>query len=112
LQGKAEIDGYSIIPVQDEKDKGDADPHMLQILKEIQETLDGWLRKLNNRIEREDVTRLGVRFLEMIRNILEWIKEKVDAKIESYEKGKPIQKERKGVFRETNQEVLRFSNMG
>jgi hypothetical protein len=112
LQGKAEIDGYSIIPVQDEKDKGDADPHMLQILKEIQETLDGWLRKLNDRIEREDVTRLGVRFLEIIRNILEWIKEKVDAKIESYEKDKPIQKEGKGVFRETNQEVLRFSHMG
>ncbi len=112
LQGKAKVDGYSIIPVQDEKDKGDADPHVLQILKEIQKKLDAWLNKLNDRIEGEDVTRLGVRFLEIIRNIFEWVKEKVDVKIESYEKDRPIEKERKGVFRETNREVLRFFNMG
>ena len=110
--GKTITDGYSIIPVQDEQEKGDADPHMLQILKEIQKKLDEWLKKLNDRIEREDVTRFEVRFLEIIRNILEWVKEKVDAKIESYEKEKPIKKERGGIFRETHQEVLRFSKMG
>ena len=110
--GKTITDGYSIIPVQDEQEKGDADPHMLQILKEIQKKLDGWLKKLNDRIEREDVTRFEVRFLEIIRNILEWVKEKVDAKIESYEKGKPIKKERGGIFRETHQEVLQFSETG
>jgi hypothetical protein len=74
--------------------------------------LDEWLKKLNDRIESEDVTRFGVRFLEIIRNILEWVKEKVDAKIESYEKEKPIKNEKKGIFRETRQEGLRFSNMG
>jgi hypothetical protein len=110
--GKATTEGYSVIPVQDEKDKGDADPHMLQILKEIQKKLDEWLKKLNDRIESEDVTRFGVRFLEIIRNILEWVKEKVDAKIESYEKEKPIKNEKKGIFRETRQEGLRFSKMG
>ena len=112
LHGRTETDRSPMILIQDEKEKGDADPQMLQILKEIQKKLDEWLRKLNDRIEREDVARFEVRFLEIIRNILEWIKEKVDAKIESYEKEKPMKKERKGVFRETNQEFLRFSNKG
>jgi len=108
--GRTKTGGYSILLVQDEKERGDADPHMLQILKEIQIKLDEWLRKLNDKIEKEDVTRFGVRFLEIIRNILEWVKEKVDAKIESYEKEKPIQK--KGLLRETRREGLRFSRMG
>jgi hypothetical protein len=110
--GKTKTDGSSFILIQDEKDKEDADPHMLQILKEIQKKLDEWLKKMNDRIESEDVTRFGVRFLEIIRNILEWVKENVDAKIESYEKEKPIKNEKKGIFRETRQEGLRFSKMG
>jgi len=112
LHGKTNTDGYSIRSIQDEKEGGDADPYLLQILKEIQKKLDEWLRKLNDRIEREEVTRFGVRFLEIIRNILEWVKEKVDAKIESYEKDKPTQKEKKGTFRETNREVWRFCKIG
>ena len=110
--GKTKTEGYSILRTQDEKEGRDADPYVLQIWKEIQKKLDEWLRKLNDRIEREDITRFEVRFLEIIRNILEWMKEKVDAKIESYEKEKPIKKEREGAFRKTNQEVLRFSNIG
>ena len=102
--------GYFIHPAQEEKEGGDADPHLLQVWKEIQKKLDEWLRRLNDRIEKEDVTRFGVRFLEMIRNILEWAKEKVDARIESYEKEKPIRK--KGVLRETRKEGLPFSRMG
>jgi len=112
FDGKTKTGGYPFLLVQDEKEKGEGDPQMLKILKEIQKKLDGWLRKLNDRIEREDVTRLEVRFLEIARNILEWIKEKVDAKIESYEAEKPIKKERRGVFRETNLEALRFSDEG
>jgi hypothetical protein len=46
-----------------------------------------------------------------LRNILEWIKEKVDAKIESSEKEKPIKKER-GMFRETRREILPFVKTG
>ena len=106
--GKTKTEGYSILPVQDEKEKGDADPYMLQIWKEIQRKLDEWLRKLNDRIESEDVTRFGVRFLEIIRNILEWMKEKVDAKVESYRKEKPIRPGKRGTFRETRREDLQF----
>jgi hypothetical protein len=110
--GKTRTEGYSIIPVQNEKEKGDADPYMFQIWKEMQKKLDEWLRKLNDRIESEDVTRFGVRFLEIIRNVLEWIKEKVDAKIESYEKEKPIREKKSGTFRETRREDPKFSKMG
>ncbi len=110
--GKPKTEGYPISLVQNEKDKGDADPYRLRVWKEIQEKLDRWLRKLNDRIESEEVTRFGVRFLEMIRNILEWIKEKVDVRIESYEREKPIKREKRGIFRETRQEDLQFSKMG
>jgi predicted nucleic acid-binding Zn-ribbon protein len=113
LNGKAETGRYSLRSIQDEKEGGDSDPHLLQILKEIQRKLDEWLKKLNDRIEREDVTRFEVRFLEIIRNMLEWLKEKVDAKIESYQKDKKdIEKEQKVTFRETNREVLRFCTTG
>jgi hypothetical protein len=112
LHGKTKTDGSPVLLIQDEKEKGDADPHMLQILKEIQKKLDEWLKKLNDRIEREDVTRFEVRFLEIIRNILEWIKEKVDVKIESYEKEKPTRQEKRGIFRETRQETPLLFSMG
>ena len=109
---KGKTDGYPIIRVQDEKEKGEADPHMLQILREVERKLDEWLKTLNDRIEREDVTRFEVRFLEIIRNILEWVKEKVDAKIESYERQKPIKRERKENLEQTRQQGLRFSETG
>jgi hypothetical protein len=108
----AKSEGYRMAPIQDEGEKGEADPHMLQILKEIQKKLDEWLKSLNESIESEDVSRFKVRFLEILRNILEWAKEKVDAKIESYEKLKPIKKRQKGLFQETHQEMLPFSKMG
>jgi hypothetical protein len=110
--GNAKTERYSLIPALDEKEKGDADSYMLQIWKEIQKKLDEWLRKLNDRIESEDVTRFGVRFLEMIRNILEWAKEMVDARIESYGKEEPMRKDKPGTFRETRQEDLTLSKLG
>ena len=105
---RTKLEGYRILLVQEEEKKEQADPHMIQVLKEIQRKLDEWLKSLNERIESEDVTRFEVRFLEILRNILEWIKEKVDAKIESSELEKPIKKE-KGMFRETRREVLPFA---
>ena len=105
---RTKLEGYRVLPVQEEEKKEQADPHMIQVLKEIQRKLDEWLKSLNERIESEDVTRFEVRFLEILRNILEWIKEKVDAKIESSEQEKPIKKE-KGMFRETRREVLPFA---
>jgi hypothetical protein len=101
-----------MIRVQDEKEKGDGDPYMLQIWKEIQKKLDEWLRRLNDKIESEDVTRFGVRFLEVLRNILEWMKEKVDGKIQFYEKEKPTKEKRSGPFRETRRDDLPSSEMG
>ena len=105
---------YRVLLVQEEEKKEQTDPHMILILKEIQKKLDEWLKKLNDRIESEDITRFEVRFLEILRNILEWIKEKVDAKIESSEKERPIKKERRerGLFRETREDVVSFSKKG
>ena len=104
--------GYRVIPIQDEGEKGETDPYMLQLLKEIQKKLDEWLKSLNETIESEDVSRFKVRFLEILRNILEWVKEKVDAKIESFEKEKPFKKQRKGLPQETHQKIPPFSKMG
>lgn len=67
---------------EDEK-KEEEDTHWIQILKWLQQEMNGWLKSLNERIESEDVTRLEVRFLEILRSFLEWVKGKVDAKIES-----------------------------
>jgi hypothetical protein len=106
------LETYRVVPIQDEKEREETDPHMLQVLKEIQKKLDQWLKSLNERIESKDVTRFEVRFLEILRNILEWVKEKVDAKIESSEKKKPIKKPKRGLSQETHQEILPFSKMG
>lgn len=100
------------IPTQNEMEKGKTDPHMVQILKEIQRKLDEWLKSLNERIDREDVTRFEVRFLEILRNILEWSNEKIDAKIESFEKEKPFKKRQIGLSQETHQKILPLSKMG
>ena len=104
----AKSEGYRLLPVQEEEKKEQSDPHMILVLKELQKKLDEWLKELNNRIESEDITRFEVRFLEILRNILEWVKEKIDAKIESSEKERPIKKE-KGMFRETRREILPFT---
>ena len=109
---KTKLEAYKLVPIQEDKEKGEADPHMLQILKEIQKKLDGWLKSLNEKIESEDVSRFKVRFLEILRNILEWVKEKVDAKIQSYEKEKPGTKPKRGLYQETRRHILPCSNMG
>ena len=106
----AKAEGYRMTPVQDEK-TGETDPHMLLVLKEIQKKLDEWLKAINERIEREDITRFEVRFLEILRNILEWIKEKVDAKVEEGEREKPKGKKEKGLIREIHQRNWTFSKM-
>jgi hypothetical protein len=59
--------------------KGEKDTYEISLLKQLKAKVDAWLKSLNERIEREDVTRFEVRFLEILRNILEWVKEKIDA---------------------------------
>ena len=82
-----------------EEKREENDPYWLQTLVQFQEQLNVWLKSLNDRIESKDVSRIEVRFLEVLRNILEWIKEKVDAKIESSRgKGPP---RKRGLFQET-----------
>jgi hypothetical protein len=79
--------GIKLVPAifgrMDDEEKKQEDSHKIQLLKKAQEILDGWLKSLNERIESEDITRLEVRFLEVLRSVLEWIKGKVDAEIES-----------------------------
>ena len=92
-----------ILLIQDEGKKEQTDPHFILILKRVREKLDEWLKSINDRIESENITRLEVRFLEILRSILEWVREKVDAKIESSEKEKP---------KETHQRVIPFFKIG
>jgi hypothetical protein len=67
---------------EEERGKREAkDTYYVQILRILREKLNEWLKSLNERIESEDITRLEVRFLEILRNILEWFKEKIDAKL-------------------------------
>jgi hypothetical protein len=98
--------------IQDEEKKGRTDSYSLDLLKEIQKKLDEWLKSINESIESEDISRFKVRFLEILRSFLEWIKEKVDAKIESLEKEAPKQKEKRGIFREIHYRDLSFSKVG
>ena len=69
--------------MDDEEKKEQQDSYYIILLKKAREGLDGWLKSINERIESEDVTKIEVRFLEILRSILEWIREKIDAKIES-----------------------------
>jgi len=101
--GKAGTPRIILVQEEEKGEKGGTDPYFLEILKKVQEKLNEWLKSLNERIESQDVTRLEVRFLEILRGILEWVKEKVDAKIQSAEKERPNRKE-KGLFRETRQD--------
>ena len=73
---------YRIVLAQDREEKREEDTYYIALLKQLKEKVDGWLKSINERIEREDVTRLEVRFLEVLRNILEWVKEKIDSKLQ------------------------------
>ena len=74
----------------DKEEKVQEDSHLVLLLKNVREALDRWLKSINERIESEDVTKIEVRFLEILRSILGWIREKIDAKIES---SKPLQRQ-------------------
>jgi hypothetical protein len=93
-----------ILLTQDKEEKKvQSDPYLILVLKRLREKLDEWLKSINDRIESENITRLEVRFLEIWRSILEWVIEKVNAKIESSEKEKP---------KETHQRAFPFFEVG
>lgn len=91
--------------------KEEKDTYTIQLLKDLKQVVDGWLKSINDQIEREDVTRFKVRFLEILRSILEWVKDKIDSYLEPSEEETPGPKE-KGGFREVHQKVLPFSEIG
>ena len=64
-----------IVLTQDEEKEGKGDTYSIALLKQMREKVDEWLKSLNEKIEREDITRFEVRFYEFLRNILEWVKE-------------------------------------
>ena len=94
---KGSMGEHRIVLTQDTEKEGKGDTYSIALLKQIRDKVDGWLKSLNERIEREDITRFEVRFYEILRNILEWVKEKIDARIESSEE-KRTKKERERRF--------------
>ncbi len=94
-----------------EKDaKGDT--YSVALLKQIREQVETWLKSLNEKIENEEITRFEVRFYEILRSILEWVKEKVDAKIGSSEGEIPQKREKGGPLRQTRQKGFSSFKIG
>jgi hypothetical protein len=91
--------------------KGEKDVYTIQLLKDLKQLVDGWLKSINDQIEREDVTRFKVRLLEILRSILEWVKDKIDSYLEPSEEETPGSEE-KGRFLEVHQEVVPFLEIG
>jgi hypothetical protein len=88
---------------------GGKDTFLIDLLKELKQTVDGWLKSINEEIEAEDVTRFKVRFLEILRSILEWVKEKIDSWLETSEKD---MREKGGPLREIHQKQSASSELG
>ena len=109
---RAGIEKPRISLTQDTEKEGKGDTYSIALLKKMREKVDEWLKSLNEKIEREDITRFEVRFYEFLRNILEWVKEKIDAKIGSSEEQRPEKREKGGLFRETRQRVFLLFETG
>ena len=109
---KENMEKPKIVLTQDTEKEGKGDTYSIALLKQMRDKVDAWLKSLNERIEREDITRFEVRFYEILRNILEWVKEKIDAKIKSSEEETQNKKEKGGLFRETRQRGLPFFEIG
>jgi hypothetical protein len=109
---EAGMKGYGMVVTQDREKEPKGDTYSAALLKQIREKVDAWLKELNEKIEREDITRFEVRFYEILRNILEWVREKIDAEIESPEEKRQKMEKKEGVFRETREGVFPFLDIG
>jgi len=89
--------------------KGEKDTYLIDLLKQLKQIVDSWLKSINDEIESEDVTRFKVRFLEILRSVLEWIKEKIDSWLEASEKDV---REKGGPLREIHQRLTASSGLG
>ena len=98
-----------IVQVQDKQggEKGGGkDTFMIDLLRQLKQTVDDWLKSINEEIEKEDVTRFKVRFLEILRSILEWVKAEIDSWLETSEKD---MRQKEGSLREVRHRVDPFS---
>jgi len=98
-----------IVQVQDKQggEKGGGkDTFMIDLLRQLKQTVDDWLKSINEEIEKEDVTRFKVRFLEILRSILEWVKAEIDSWLETSEKD---MRQKEGSLREVRHRVNPFS---
>ncbi len=89
--------------------RGEKDTFTIDLLKQLKQIIDGWLKSINEEIENEDVTRFKVRFLEILRSVLEWLKEKIDSWLENSEKD---MREKGGPLREIYQRRRASSGLG
>jgi hypothetical protein len=83
--------------------EGSEDTYYVTFLKQTREKVDEWLDSLNKMIEQEDITHFEVRFYEISRNFLEWIRETIDAKVKSSEEKKLKQIEKERLLQDTRQ---------
>jgi hypothetical protein len=91
------------------REGGEKDTFMIDLLRQLKQIVDGWLKSINEEIEDEDVTRFKVRFLEILRSILEWMKGKIDSWLETSEKE---MRERGGPLREIHRKLSASSGIG
>jgi hypothetical protein len=111
-KGTEKNEDAQIVLTQDRErgEKGtEKDPIETQLLKELKQIVDGWLKSINEEIENEDVTRFKVRFLEILRSVLEWLKDKIDSWLETSEKD---MREKGGPLREIHQRLRESSGLG
>jgi hypothetical protein len=103
-------EGLQLLLAQDkqgrEKEEG-KDTFMIDLLRQLKQIVDGWLKSINEEIEDEDVTRFKVRFLEILRSILEWVREKIDSQLENSESGG-----QGGPLRQIRQRLNVFAGLG
>jgi len=92
-----------------EEKGGGKDTFTIDLLRQLKQIVDGWLKSINEKIENEDVTRFKVRFLEILRSLLEWVKEKIDSWLETSEKD---MREKGGPLREIHQRLRESSGLG
>ena len=92
-----------------EEKGGGKDTFTIDLLRQLKQIVDGWLKSINEKIENEDVTRFKVRFLEILRSVLEWLKDKIDSWLETSEKD---MREKGGPLREIHQRLRASSGLG
>jgi hypothetical protein len=85
---------------------GSEDTYYIMFLKQTREKVDEWLELLNKRIEQEDITHFEVRFYEISRNFLEWLRETIDSKVKSSEEKRLKQKEKERLLKDTHRRIF------